>query len=132
MKLTKTDYSDYEIRVHGCTYDQLKPLFPQLKTNNTGLCVYPSSLPTIGYYNLNGSGYTVTVYKPQGVVNVAIVEQSRTLNGYKKTATHELGHALGWRGHSSSTTDIMYESASTITELTTRDKEHLMQIYRGG
>ena len=48
---------------------------------------------------------------------------------YTNTATHELGHALGWAGHSTTSTDIMYAAATSITTLTPRDKRHLTQVY---
>jgi predicted Zn-dependent protease len=61
--------------------------------------------------------------------NIYIVDKSRTSNEYMKTATHELGHALGWSGHSSNPNDVMYRSGSSITQLTQRDINHLAQVY---
>lgn len=58
-----------------------------------------------------------------------IVDKGRTANQYKKTCTHELGHALGWNGHSGYNSDIMHGSGSSITTLTYRDKNHLSQVY---
>lgn len=60
---------------------------------------------------------------------IYIKDNSRTLNEYKKTATHELGHSLGWKGHSSNSNDIMYGTASSVTNLTSRDSNHLSQVY---
>lgn len=48
---------------------------------------------------------------------------------YKNVATHELGHALGWMGHSASTSAVMYEYTSLITTLTSTDKNHLIYVY---
>lgn len=63
---------------------------------------------------------------------MGIVKRSDgTLAKYKNTATHELGHLLGWAGHSSKNTDIMYaqeNGVTTLTTLTTRDKKHIKQI----
>lgn len=53
----------------------------------------------------------------------------RTANQTKKTTIHEFGHALGWFGHSSNNSDVMWQGTSTVTTVTTRDKAHLSQIY---
>lgn len=51
--------------------------------------------------------------------------QARTSSWNKKTATHELGHALGLDDHDSKSNSsiIMYGSASTVTNLQAHDKE---------
>ena len=60
---------------------------------------------------------------------IAIIEKSnpRTDMAYSKTATH----ALGYAGHSTTKGDIMYTSSTsnTTNALTTRDINHLKQIY---
>lgn len=58
-----------------------------------------------------------------------IVDMGNPLSTMKKTCTHELGHALGWFGHSSDSSDIMYSLSSSITALSSRDKAHLSQVY---
>ncbi len=47
----------------------------------------------------------------------------------KKTYLHEAGHSLGWLGHSSNSNDIMYPISSSVKKLTSRDKNHLTQVY---
>lgn len=47
----------------------------------------------------------------------------------KKCITHEFGHALGWFGHSSVSTDVMYGISSSYFTLSQRDAQHLAQIY---
>ncbi len=59
-----------------------------------------------------------------------IIDKNHTTDEYEKTCAHELGHALGWAGHSSNSSDIMYSSGSSVTSLTTRDSEHLSQVYK--
>jgi len=50
-------------------------------------------------------------------------------SSYLHTCIHELGHALGWLDHSANPSDIMYELNTTTTTLTSRDINHLKQIY---
>ena len=43
---------------------------------------------------------------------------------------HELGHALGWRGHiTDNPANVMWKDETNRTILTNRDKRHLNQIY---
>ena len=54
-----------------------------------------------------------------------------TEEGMKKTCLHEIGHALGLRGHSSNNRDVMFfsESGSVWPALTKRDKATLTRLY---
>ncbi|OGI01263.1 MAG: hypothetical protein A2Y25_01895 [Candidatus Melainabacteria bacterium GWF2_37_15] len=45
------------------------------------------------------------------------------------TALHELGHALGIRGHSSNKSDIMYSAVNDVNELSSRDINTLSLLY---
>lgn len=69
------------------------------------------------------TGYTITK------ITGYIVDNDREIDNYRKTCLHELGHALGWFGHSTNTTDVMYSKGSDVTVLTTRDVRHLSQVY---
>ena len=80
------------------------------------------------YTNLNYYGSVKKLYIMSSA-KVCVVDKGRTANQYKKTCTHEIGHALGWIGHSSVSTDIMYYTGSSITALTNRDINHLAQVY---
>ena len=50
-------------------------------------------------------------------------------NNYLKGCTHELGHSMGWRGHSSNTSWVMTQGKATVTALSTDEKDHLAQVY---
>lgn len=60
-----------------------------------------------------------------------IVDKDNTENQQRNTSTHELGHALGWRGHLSTlySTSVMYLYLTSITVLTAADKNQLSQVY---
>ena len=56
-----------------------------------------------------------------------------TENDFIKTSTHELGHALGFRGHvlhSQNNYAIMQQGFLSIYQLTDVDINHLLQVYR--
>lgn len=48
---------------------------------------------------------------------------------YKNVILHEVGHALGWHGHSREAPDVMYkEEKQANVNLTNRDVEHVLQV----
>lgn len=54
--------------------------------------------------------------------------------GLSKTAQenvliHELGHALGYAGHSENNADVMFKDANGSTTLSANETNHLKQIY---
>jgi hypothetical protein len=52
-----------------------------------------------------------------------------TESEYKMMAIHEMGHAMGWRGHASDSSWIMYASYTSVTTLKSGEINHLKQIY---
>lgn len=80
------------------------------------------------------TGDNVSVYKNSiaygAILNLSSESVSPTFNNYLNICLHEMGHALGWYGHSSSSSDVMYKAIrSNNTSLTNRDINHIRQIY---
>ena len=50
-------------------------------------------------------------------------------NDIYNTAAHELGHALGWMGHTENRNDVMHYQSDDATTLSNLDKNHLKQVY---
>lgn len=76
------------------------------------------------YLGLNG--IETKIMESVTSATVFIVDRQVSLtdtitNQYKNTFLHETGHAFGWRGHSSSISDVMYYSNSSVSSLTLHD-----------
>ena len=65
----------------------------------------------------------------QNLIKGYIVEKpGRTTAGYYHTMAHELGHALGWRGHISGSAYVLAsENDSYVIQY--NEKMHLAQVY---
>ncbi|QNU66538.1 matrixin family metalloprotease [Ruminiclostridium herbifermentans] len=123
-----TDYNESNFTIRGGTYDIMHNYEPSVTTTITGtslLSLYEEGTWTYG--SNSKRGLTVDnvrcyiIYQPGGT--------SPTEAKYEKTVTHEMGHGLGWCNHSTSSSDVMYGSSSSVNTLTSRDKNHLTQIY---
>lgn len=73
-------------------------------------------------------GNAKTVYNFAKINTSICYNSSGNSKNYKKTALHELGHSLGWMGHSSGEY-VMTQGLKEITSLTQHDKQHLLQVY---
>ena len=115
------------MEVYGGTKEQLNAAgIPIYSTGQNGYTV-PVDATYDGAWELTDSTL-VCCYTHQHTVT-AIVEKDHSIDAYKKTATHEIGHALGWYGHSSCSDDVMYGYTSSVTHLTMRDYLQLDQVY---
>lgn len=93
---------------------------------------YGSVICSLEYQGPNG--IETKTMKSVTSATVFIIDRQVSLttmitNKYKNTFLHELGHAFGWAGHSSSNSDVMYYSNTTVSSLTLRDKRHLCQVF---
>ena len=79
------------------------------------------------HYHLDQSTIYLSYQRPHDYA-----EGSLSYYEQYRSAVHELGHALGYNGHSPSSTDIMYaynNESNTNYTLTTNDIAHLKQVY---
>ena len=118
-----------DIDFYGGFYAQLKPFFPNLQYNHAGY-TYPGSYYLEGYYNLYGTTLTKDCGYLIGNGKACVVQRSAaTANEYRHTGVHELGHALGYDGHSGTSSDVMYPTTDSSYTLTSSEKLHLTQVY---
>ena len=83
------------------------------------------------YYPNAGTAIPVYNYKHiKGLILVSNQSLFRRADKYRAIITHELGHAYGWRGHSTNSNDVMYPSNSYNYILTSRKIRHLIQNYK--
>ena len=79
------------------------------------------------------SGQSVTVHTAvRGFACVTDLSDEglpSSLSNYINIATHEMGHLLGWYGHSTVSSDVMYSSPSSVVTLSNRDIRHILQVY---
>ena len=116
--------SSADIVVLGGTHQQLAARGHVLPIHSNGSTIFYYNV--VGYYTYNN------VIKLEAVINnarIGIVSGSRPINEYKKTTTHEMGHALGYCGHSAGTTDVMYYAGHASYNLKPNDYAHLQQVY---
>lgn len=123
-----SDFNSSHIRVRSGTYNSIKKIEVGIQTGDTGLTKRsPATEFSESYWYYQGK-YPKSGKKIGGPVYVYLVTGNRTAAAYKNTTTHELGHALGYFGHSSNSKTVMYGAATEITTLTSNDKVHLNQI----
>lgn len=125
-----SDFNSSHIRFRSGTYTSIKKIEPGIENGDTGLTKRsPATEFLEGYWYYLGN-YPKSGKKISGPVYIYLVTGNRTSAAYRNTATHELGHGLGYFGHSSNKKNVMYGAATEITTLTSDDKVHLNQIYK--
>ena len=94
----------------------------------SNVCGITNCSATLTNTRLEYDGLTYKIYNISHA-NVYILDLGNNLNKTKMTCIHEVGHSLGWFGHSTLSSDIMYSYSTENITLTTRDKNHLVQVY---
>lgn len=117
--------SNADICIYGGTKTDLEVLYNVSLSTYNGLTVFgrPVNEETVC---CNGEFKTIAYML---YAKIYIVSKGNDINTLKKTVTHELGHALGYLGHSSVNTDVMYSSGHNSYTLKSNDINHLKQIY---
>ena len=128
-----TSYYSAEIKIYGGLLAEIQAIYPAFSSTSSGLCEYASSTYDETYYiapdyAIIKTGYTFNS-SSQAKIYIRQFTGTRDWERYYKTATHEIGHGIGWNGHSIYSTDVMYAYSSMIYELTNRDEDHIKQAY---
>ncbi|UFJ41663.1 matrixin family metalloprotease [Brevibacillus humidisoli] len=118
------DKSDSSIEVYGGSREELERMEPNLEGRRAVAVL--ESTEHVGDHTYDGK--RVRNYRIDKAEVYIPKDWYYSSRDYKETATHELGHALGWFGHSSDSDDVMYRNTDELY-LTSRDKDHLSQNY---
>ncbi len=126
ISMTSASQANANTFFYGGTYSQLLTYFPDLTSDAAGQTAYRREYET----NVRYQSSTMDVYSMYTNSKCCLVLRNGGIEAeYLKTMAHEVGHSLGWFGHSSNSSDVMYYYTTSNKFLTTRDKQHLRQIY---
>lgn len=132
ISVTETSFNYALNYVYGGTKEELSGIFPELADTTGGRTYFgPTAfVENITYIDINGNSSVKSVYAlTSGGMMCVINDSTSTLANYQNIATHEMGHLLGWYGHSINTTDVMWRRTTQWTTLSQSEKKHLSQIY---
>ncbi len=118
--------ADATIRCTGGSREVLSSItgetFPEGITGQTNYSYVNDGSATYG-------GVTKYLKKMRSARIFIISDSGLDSDRQKNCVIHEVGHALGWMGHSIVSTDIMYARNTTQTTLSAQEKLHLSQVY---
>jgi len=129
--ISSSSSSSANIAYYGGTVAQINNLkiFDPVESWDVGWTVSESSLEGVWKYNSNMKyGYKITEPVRGYIVDRWPIPPINT-DPCVNVCTHEMGHALGWHGHTPDWNSVMYPLSSNITTLTNIDKRHLTQVY---
>lgn len=127
ISVTQTSSSsNANIKIMGGNYMVLSLQNPNIQSWMAGYAEYVNRAYEGDWTYMGGpkTGYTLS-----NANCYIIFSAGKSADHYKSVATHELGHAMGWMGHSSNSNHLMYSETNGVTSLTTTDKRHIGQIY---
>lgn len=117
------------IQYYGGTKAQLDALgiFDSVPASVLG-CTYTSYQSRENHTYYGAEKYAVTIIK---VVGYVVDRADMNTNNTIKTATHELGHGMGWLGHPATyqPTWVMQQGLLENTSLSSDEVWHLFQLY---
>jgi predicted Zn-dependent protease len=117
--------STANIKAYGGSSAELAALGYNLGSTTLGLTLWNYSY--VGYYTY-GSSVRLAAKMNSAVVCIKYVS-SKTTDEDRNTCVHEFGHALGFFGHTASSSTVMYPFGHSGYELQTSEKNHLKQVY---
>ncbi len=117
------------MQFYGGTKQQIKSLgcFVYVDDGGAGATIYTSENESAIHYYGN---QRIIEHKIWGSKSAVLSDVGLSYNNCIKTTMHEMGHALGWYGHASNSSFVMYQGRSSVTTLKSGEKNHLSQIYR--
>lgn len=117
-----------DIIIYGGTESQMETMANSTNTNWRGLTFYNMAYDSASVVTLENSNILKCVYQfNQATVYIKYFEDKNV----KKTCIHELGHALGYAGHSKNSKELMYTTTDNVDTffLSTAEKQHLNAVY---
>lgn len=124
-----TNKNEADIIIYGGTESQMNNLYGSVFTNWKGYTsLIKANNSSDNIVTLEDSKILKEVYNIQK--STVYIKYNDDNNSVKKTCIHELGHALGYCGHSKTENDLMYNSTKKSGMfLTTAEKQHLKAVY---
>lgn len=122
-----SSYTSAPVKYYGGTRAQINALniFEPVPEEQLGASYH--TCESGGYHTYLGN--TKVWYYETEIWGYVVDRTDMNYNNYIKTGSHEIGHAMGWHGHSTNTSWVMTEGKLENTALSDEESNHLAQIY---